>query len=136
MNKQEIFDTVATALLKQGNPSATLAVNEGGNASVRCHYLMEDGRRCGVGHLMNDAEMDVCRDSRASVHGLVSAYRNSLRDFFNSEAYFLRQVQRAHDDAADGYDKIIEGDAWVKGFKENMVKIADEHRLSTAALAA
>lgn len=50
MDKQQIFDTVATHLLKQGKPALS--------AEGYCRYRTDDGLKCAVGVLIPDDKYD------------------------------------------------------------------------------
>lgn len=54
MNKQQLFNTVATHLIQQGKPSAIITTSKLGEKDVTCLYRAPDGCRCAVGCLIDD----------------------------------------------------------------------------------
>lgn len=49
MNQKKIFETVVTALVKQGSRSAR---------GMQCLYRDDCGKKCAIGHLMKDSVLD------------------------------------------------------------------------------
>ena len=88
MNKQQTFDKVCRAVLRQGEPS---------RSDYRCMYRGPRGLKCAVGHLIEDDEYKKSWDraSPAGVHQL-----EDLRSLMESKGHdidLLRSLQIAHD---------------------------------------
>jgi hypothetical protein len=132
MTRQEIFDTVAAAILKQGKPSMRFD-----NGSAYCVYLADDGSRCAVGHLFNDKEL---MEYGRSIMGISSIVKdtNGLRSSLGQEVDLLSQLQSAHDIPAivSAGDHFVPApiEVWRNGFIERMKTIARDFNLSTEAL--
>jgi len=120
MNKQEIFDKVATALIKQGKPSI--------GEDTACSYFNKDGSRCAIGWLVDES---VARDFQKlcpneAVYGLTKKFR--LEDIIGDvELGFLSNIQDAHDMGSDKPD-------WLDSFKREMEDIAKICELDPSAL--
>ncbi len=138
MTEQEIFDRVATHLLKQGRKATELAaISHGGDSMLRCRYRTDDGLRCAVGCLIPDevytpaiegvtvfevAEKLIPTDARA-VFLFLSALESSGIDHNDGALMSLLQsLQELHDAS--------EPEAW----PEELAKLAHRRNLSPAAL--
>lgn len=132
MTRQEIFDTVAVAILKQGKPSMRFD-----NGSAYCVYLADDGSRCAVGHLFNDKEL---REYGGSIMGISSIVKdtNGLRSSLGQEVDLLSQLQSAHDVPATvrSGDHFVPApiELWRVWFIHRMEAIARNFNLSTEVL--
>jgi hypothetical protein len=99
MTRQDIFNTVATALIAQGEP----AKEPLGGA---CRYRLEEyGRmlKCAVGHLISDEAYDPEMDQTGRASTVISEFGHKLPELeafmFKREdnSTFLNFVQVAHD---------------------------------------
>lgn len=88
MTKQEMFDIVVPALLRQGVKSLDFT---GG----KCQYRGTDGRKCAVGHLIPD-EIYVGWMELYNVQDL-SARSLELREIFDGKYNFLHRLRLIHD---------------------------------------
>lgn len=127
LTEQEIFDTVARALLAQGRP----AVNVN-----KCRYRTPDGAKCAAGHLLPDDEYESHMEG-CGVGGLVY-----FEDF---PLPLLRDLQNAHDGSGlfDSRGTLIlhqtqawllSPKAWLSQWKEAMHVIAKKHNLNPEIL--
>jgi len=120
MDKQEIFDKVANALIKQGKPS----LSEDGY----CSYFNSDGSRCAIGWLV-DKRMakdfqKMCPnksvytvDEKFVLEGIIGVV----------DLQFLASLQDAHDEDSPKSD-------WLDSFKNKMRGIATTYKLDPSAL--
>jgi hypothetical protein len=138
MTPQEIFDTAARAMLKQGRPSVRAFPL--GNF---CAYLSPNGSRCAVGWLMNDEEIKAFGDFQGGVCGLVESTesRARLRPFFFEHEDLLSSIQGAHDMKATVFDPVAgmnvvnpNADDWRLGFIKEMQAVAILYDLDPAVL--
>jgi hypothetical protein len=137
MTRQEIFDTAATALIKQGRPG--IIITEGGSAV--CAYFGDGGVRCAVGHMMNDWEISLYGDFEGGLDSIFGENPDhGLRQFFSDERELLLEIQGAHDAPATKYNsemsRTVETphDEWLHGFKAKMEEIAYAYDLDASAL--
>lgn len=156
MDKQEIFDTAYNGVMNQ-NGVAIGGVIEGGTKYARaCFYRRKtengDILKCGVGHLLTDAELLVCRnsvnvekDSTASLYALIqsnlfgisSVSRSYLPKHLREHVDFLSQIQTVHDyavaQAAETFPEVTAHPEFVELFKAcfkiDMKIIAEQHNL-------
>lgn len=91
MTRQEIFNTVATALLAQGKASYA---RYGG-----CLYRGPDGTKCAVGHLIPDEKYRPSLEGKGAEHADV-VRAASIPD---GERGFVRKLQFLHDNDLEGY---------------------------------
>ncbi len=98
MNAQEIFDTVAVHLIKQGKP----AVAHSGQA---CAYKTADGLRCAVGVLISDEEYEDKMEGK-SVYTLLGNHKEKLARLIEHEN-LLATLQNNHDTRYDPGDAVI-----------------------------
>ena len=114
-NKQELFNTVYLALIKQGEP----AVSNG-----TCTYLDHTtGHKCAIGHLLPEGHE--AQEYRGSVRALNYMYPELFKK--GADVDFLTAVQRAHDQP---YINQLTGTRWVEAFKKRMRLIAAEWKLT------
>lgn len=92
MDAQEIFDTVARHLFKQGEQAI-----ENGN----CRYRTNKGLRCAVGVFISDQayrrEMDYENVSGTGVTYLLRAFSDVIPDWFRDYESLLSNLQNVHD---------------------------------------
>jgi hypothetical protein len=135
MTRQEVFDTVAVALLKQGKPSMTL--------SGTCLYRAADGSKCAAGHLIPDNEYnDTMERHRAS--DINSPTLLAIMDDVGPD--FMDHIQSAHDGGqmmAGNHDlpehlvfanPAYEGTAWLSNWKARMRLLAAHYNLDDKVL--
>jgi hypothetical protein len=94
--RQEWFDTIVRGMHTQ---HWERALNEG---SVSCAYRAEHGRKCGVGHLLDDdkaAEAIAKNYTVLVLHNQHNLEKLGLGDISDIEYKFLLKVQEAHDGA-------------------------------------
>jgi len=94
MNKQDIYNQARDHLLKQNVKAVT---GHGG-----CGYLVDDGKRCGIGGLMNDIEIAEHGMSGKVVAALY--HDKHAEKFFDriecesvEDVDFLSEIQNLHD---------------------------------------
>lgn len=113
MTKQEMFNTVYIALYKQGKPAM------GGTS---CVYRAEDGSKCAAGHLISDEEYanleTTSPNYKVNIMGLVGIKKETLPARIVDNLYFVKLLQRAHDDPAK-----FPSD-WLELWKSRMKEIA------------
>jgi hypothetical protein len=117
MTKQEIFDTVAIHLIKQGKKS----VGDDG----KCKFRTPEGLKCAVGCLIPDEVYDPSMEDE-SVESLI--YAHDALDFLNPNALFLLKLQSAHD------REPLEDQTWMDAVILRLRKIAEKYNLSAAVL--
>jgi hypothetical protein len=124
MNNQEIFDTVARHIIKQGKP----AVNEYGD----CKYRTADGSMCAVGVLIPDDVYTEDMEWMVPDHLATDKYI-SVDDGAKSGVLLLN-LQAAHDMdlmSWDDDDNIVpDFDTWASAMRH----IAKEYSLNTNVL--
>jgi hypothetical protein len=119
MTKQEIFDKVATALIKQGAPCL--------DTNGLCSYY-NHGNRCAIGWLVDEETAksfeDTCGGSGVEII-------NTKFDigFISDNLDFLTLLQDAHDEPSE---KSVE--EWLQDFKSQMEAIAKDFNLDSSAL--
>jgi hypothetical protein len=121
--RQAIFDTVAKALIAQGKPAI---VASGG----MCLYRTHDGNKCGIGHLIPDAEysdkieglgIDGILSNCLPIGPTVKAIANAVGEDF------LMDLQGAHDNAAKEKD-------FRPSFKVRMRDVARKYTLDATCV--
>lgn len=90
MEKQEIFDTVATHLLKQGRRAVNPDIPE------MCHYRGAGGTKCAVGVLIPDEAYEPMMEGRTIV-GLLSQRDFKIPRWMCNNEALLIELQNAHD---------------------------------------
>jgi hypothetical protein len=93
---QETFDTVITAIVKQGKPS--MIIDDSNN--MACRYRGPDGLKCAAGHLIPDDEYSLKMEG-CSVSSTVTA-KILTKNGHNIPV--VSELQRCHDDNADNED--------------------------------
>jgi hypothetical protein len=117
MTKQEIFDTVAIHLIKQGKQSA--------DASGACFYRSPDGLKCAVGCLIPDEVYRPKMEGRS----ISTLFKNfSELNFLQPSVGLLNDIQRVHDNTYS------EGQIWTDAVVLRLRKIAEKYNLSTTML--
>jgi hypothetical protein len=90
-NAQDIFDYVVGALLKQGRPAVDLKTG-------LCHYRMKDGRKCAIGHLIDDRFYSADLEGNGICAPVTDAVELSLgRKLSIAEFHVVDRLQQAHD---------------------------------------
>lgn len=92
MNKQEIFDTVARHIFKQGVPGGH--INEAGFFS--CQYRGAGGTSCAVGCLIPDTAYIPNMEGNDAV-GLIERHYTSLPSWMFDHRELLCRLQQVHD---------------------------------------
>jgi hypothetical protein len=116
-SEQEIFDTVALHLIKQGKQSI--------DADGNCLFRGPNGLKCAVGCLIPD---EVYRPEMEdeSVSDLMCNY--DALNFLNPNALLLSKLQSAHDREHPEYQ------TWMDAVILHLRKIAEKYNLSVAVL--
>lgn len=124
MNNQEIFDTVATHIIKQGKPSV--------NASGRCMYRGEDDTMCAVGALIPDEVYHDDIEDLLPNELIENGYITNVKE--NRGNLLLTDLQSAHDSDLLDYDDesniVPNFDMWVAA----MHYTAKKYNLNTNVL--
>ena len=116
MDKQQIFDTVATHLLKQGKPALS--------AEGFCRYRTDGGLKCAVGVLISDDKYDGKMEGESIYDRKVQ--KGLPFPVTEEDVGFLRRLQSAHDIALK--------DSGIEAWKEQMRLIAAENGLNAEVL--
>jgi hypothetical protein len=90
MEAQEIFDTVAKHLLKQGRRAVNPDIPE------MCHYRGANGTKCAVGVLIPDEAYDSMMEGRTVV-GLLSHPEFKIPRWMWNNEQLLIELQNVHD---------------------------------------
>lgn len=122
LSKQEIFDTAARFLVKQG----CRAMHE-----ESCTYRDAEGRRCAVGALLTDEEIAAIQSNGAMGSNAATLFSSDLLPARLAtspmrDLQFVSDLQSAHDMSPD--------DGFMDEWPDTMRALATEHNLSTAAL--
>jgi hypothetical protein len=123
MNAQEIFDTAAIGVIRQGRPSM--------GSSGSCAYRGEGGAKCAAGFLLSDEVYDPSMDcneitkSSTDWESTVVHFRSRLPQYLLDNQELITDLQGAHD-AADPYTQRI----FVLDFIARVTDIADSYGLS------
>jgi hypothetical protein len=123
MNYQEIFDTVARAILKQGVPS--VGFKSSGRIDA-CQYRGVNGAKCAVGHLITDDEYS---RSMENMNVLDMQDRKLLPERLIPFVDFLKELQVAHDNPVR-YEGMTESYEFIPEFIKNMRGIAKKYNLN------
>ena len=93
MNRQEVFDTVAAHLLKQGAKSRGIL-----NGEMECKYRGHGGLKCAIGILIKDEcySRDLEGKTPCGI-AVMDALRNSGIDVQAFDRRFLEELQWIHD---------------------------------------
>ena len=139
MTRQETFDFVCSALLKQGKPSLdarpVLSVNS--IPMTSCGYRGVDGTKCAAGYLIPDEEYDpdlegaTLEEPNYNTRTALAQKKTRLREIVGRQGHDLTLVyklQKAHDNAVDDSN-------WLKGFRTRAFTVAQEFGLSALVLA-
>lgn len=130
MNFQSTFDTIVTALIKQGVPSRNMT--PGG----ACMYRGPNGIKCAVGHLLPD-HLVVEHENKVSIFRLNSVSKDYLtKTLMGAISHvqqdlaieFLATMQGAHDKEFD-VDR-----GWLACFKDEARVVANRYTLDTSVL--
>lgn len=123
MTRQEMFDKAARGVIAQGGPSGVRRFN-----AIYCKYRGPNGRKCAIGHLIEDDEAAETLDA-CSVAQTVGALARRGFLFSVKDADFLQRIQSAHDIAA-----LSDDERFIREFREAMRGIAARYDLSPAVL--
>ena len=116
MNNQEAFNKSVLGVVAQGGPS--LVTRHSGFIS-RCAYRAENGRKCAVGHLIEDEDYDPYMERKSVTHLHLRGYLPKLSDV---SVELLVKLQNAHDE--------ILSDEHLGEFIVNAKDIAREYNLT------
>jgi len=121
--KQEIFDKAYAAVMAQKHPALRTHYN-----TVVCTYRATNGRRCAIGHLLSDEQIEKYGIMKGAVipQNFPIELVNELTPGLYDAKYFLSRLQGAHDDAAfaDSSFEPTTGNAFTNAFHNNMKKLA------------
>lgn len=131
MTPQEIFDTVAIGLRKQGQP----AVSERGG----CLYQADNGNRCAAGLLFNEVELGAALSCGGGIDSVLCDTDTPFRGFIYKNEELIADLQRAHDAHASTYvsgkpPRPNQPEVWMKNWRIAMLNIANEWNLDPSAL--
>jgi hypothetical protein len=121
LNRQEIFNTVYVALVKQGEPSKS--------KFDRCCYKGVSGLKSSIGHLILDQDYKPSMEKN-SVDSLI--FRGLLPKYLIGnidDTKFLVDLEDAHDEM--GHETKTK---WLSYFKKEMKRIADVYNLTVPSL--
>lgn len=136
MNQQQIFNTVALGIRKQGGPSLGFDPTQSGTEKV-CLYRGANGRKCAAGHVIPDAEY------RPAMEGTRIGAIWGPQD--EDAAALLRDLQSAHDNAAmqwnpvtpltrDPHQVEVSDEQFLGDWRQRMIRIAEQYELNQLAL--
>lgn len=114
MNNQEAFNKAVIGVVAQGGPSL-MAPHLG--AFSQCAYRAENGRKCAVGHLIEDDDYTPYFEGRPA-----SLVRDTLKSLKGVDASLLHAIQSAH-------DRML-ADEHIDGFIADAKNIANEYNLT------
>lgn len=103
MNKQALFNRVATHLLTQGQRS--IAANIAFNGDPGCAYRGEDGLKCAVGVLISDSRYTPKMEN-LPVCQLITKFGKRLPKFFTVHYNMLASLQDIHDRSSEEHWRI------------------------------
>jgi hypothetical protein len=129
MNRQEMFDKVATELLKQGKPAL--------DSNSKCSYLNVDGHRCAAGWLLPDDPkiLEVARTSRLGYLEFLNELKENACNvpaYLTDESNFIANLQCVHDGAVIPTEVVQ--DHWLENWKSGMRLLARKKDLSSKVL--
>lgn len=120
MTPQEIFNKSYLTVVEQGRPSV--------NKEGMCAYRGKGGRKCAIGHLIDDATAKRWdKYETAGIHD-VSRKARIKPDWLDSNLALLVSIQRAHDIA------FWKGEGFLEEYKQSMSYIAKKYRLTVPEL--
>ena len=119
MEAQEIFDTVAKHLLKQGRRAVNPDMPE------MCQYRGANGTKCAVGVLISDEIYDEMMEGR-TINGLVGDVLYALPEWMLKNAKLLADLQAAHDVTYNWRASVV--------MQQALNKVAAENNLSADVL--
>lgn len=120
MTDQEIFDTVARHLLKQGRPAS--------KRDGACFYRTDDGLKCAAGVLIPDEDYSPWMENQPADQ--LSYFRSR---FSRSALKLIQACQSAHDLGGTAGEHAERG-TWLREWKDQMQQIAREFHLDPAIL--
>lgn len=122
MTRQETFDTVVRAILKQGKPSR--------DAIGACYYRTHGGLKCAAGHLIPDELYD------PKMEGKTVSHMDVRFAVDGHDLGLLSRLQEAHDNAGAHGDEDENGNTldFVADFRRRVKETAEEYALSDAVL--
>jgi hypothetical protein len=120
MTPQEIFDYVATFLIKQGQPALT--------ADGACAYRAPNGCRCAAGCLIPDCVYNVGMEG-CCIDDVILNTSNNLPEYMVINRGLILGLQEAHDESSVAKDFIIE-------LKSRLSDLACQYSLSAKVLSA
>jgi hypothetical protein len=129
MNRQDVFNRVALALLAQGRPS--FSVDKG------CMYRGPEGSKCAAGHLIPDEHYTPGLEGRSilAVH-FEEPLLSAIGIGTYADRMFVRDLQTCHDDPmlVDSEWTEIPAEAWLPQWVTKMRALAARYDLSPAVL--
>lgn len=126
MNKQKIFDRIATHLLTQGRKSLKVLRDD---PDPICLYRGPDGMSCAVGCLITDDNYTPeLEDRRVNNSLIIEALEQSLNvHLMQSDIAFLEELQYIHDnDKADAWPSRLRSLADSLGLSSDAIDAASE----------
>lgn len=122
MTPQEIFNKSYLTVVEQGRPSV--------NKEGMCAYRGKGGRKCAIGHLIDDATAKRWdKYETAGIHD-VSRKARIKPDWLDSNLALLVSIQRAHDIA------FWAGDDFLEDYKQRMSYVARQYYLTIPEMSA
>lgn len=125
MTPQEIFDKAYIGVVTQGQPS--VKVGKG------CVYRGENGNKCAIGHLIDDATAKRWDKYEMSGIGSVSIRAKIKPDWLDANIKLLENIQAAHDNT---YLQEWQETDFVEDYKKQMGYIARENNLTIPEMSA
>lgn len=111
MNRQEVFDRAVSGLRSQGFEKS---MDEG-----TCSYRANDGKKCAIGWLVDDANYDPTLEGRgANCDEVIEMAR--IYDVKEGDTLFLAYLQQVHDYATNPKD-----------MQKRLMKFAEEYGLDS-----
>lgn len=127
MNAQEIFDTAAVGVIRQGRQSA--------NAFGTCVYRGPNGRKCAAGFLLPDEVYDPSMDCDDEETGQGTGWSNLVKRFSSrlpvdliNNSDLIADLQSCHDNAS------FYSSEFVQDFIREATETARRFKLSTEAM--
>lgn len=123
--KQEIFNLSVTGVVNQGGPSR---IDD--DLDFGCAYRGDDGRKCGIGHLIKDEDYNPVSDKESlSIWSVIE--KGFLPEYIPQttieEKNFLNDMQ-------EGHDLVLFDDGDVEYYIEHMEELAISNDLTMPVL--
>lgn len=126
MTRQQIFNKACAGLAAQG---FLISAKTKGNLSGNFAYRGSDGKRCAIGHLIDDKTARKWDRKGNNITQIASQYPEEFKSIFGKVSVrFLHRLQYCHD-LAGHFGAPVEQEA----MKNNLIRFAKRHKLKVPA---